>query len=212
MKDLYHDEKSLPGYKCLGFSPDGKYLATGESDGNVRVRFPNSLMKTLQVSDIFLLQIWMISQRRVTNTFVHQKAVYALNFSPNGQYIVSCSHDDTVTIWRLRDGFSRVLTASDFHPLSVRLSLDGRYIASGGLKGSMVIWNVRTGNLVARWQGHDSLVASLAFTPDGKSLLSGSWSSEVIQWDTSFLSSLGVTSPPISCMMEISRLVSHMVC
>jgi WD40 repeat protein len=119
---------------------------------------------------------------------------------------------ETVIIWRLRDGFSRVLTASDFYPRSVRLSLDGRYIASGDYYGNILIWNVRTGNLVARWRGHSNLVASLVFTPDGKSLLSGSWDNQVIQWDVSFLSSLGMANPPISDMMEISRLIGHTVC
>jgi len=52
MKNLYHDEKSLPAYTCLGFSPHSKYLATGEIDDNVRVCFPIPLMKILQVSDI----------------------------------------------------------------------------------------------------------------------------------------------------------------
>jgi hypothetical protein len=38
MKDLY--EKDLPGYRSIGFSPNGKYLGTGEDDGKVRVCFP----------------------------------------------------------------------------------------------------------------------------------------------------------------------------
>jgi WD40 repeat protein len=83
MKDLYYDEKSLPPYMCLGFSPDSKFLATGEADGNVRVRFPIPPCVTAQ----YLLQVWIISQRRVRNTFRHWDIVSALNFSPNGQYL-----------------------------------------------------------------------------------------------------------------------------
>jgi len=115
-------------------------------------------------------------------------------------------------IWCLRDGSSRVLTNSVFYPRSVQLSLDGRYIASGGHYGNMMLWNVRTGNLVARWRGHSSLVASLAFTTDGKGLLSASWDSQIMPWDISFLGSLGMAYPPISGIMEISRLIGHKVC
>jgi len=167
-------------------------------------------MKILQVSDIFL-QVWTISQTRVRNILRHQHAVSALNFSPNGRYIVSCSYDKKVIIWRLRDGSSRVLISYEVYTFSVRFSLDGRYIASGNSDGELLIWNVRTGKLVARWWGHSSLVSSLVFTPDGKRLLSGSWDNEVKQWDVSSLSSLGMTDRPTPGMMEISRLIGHMV-
>src|SRR5258708_2617665 len=103
-------------------------------------------MKNFQVSDI-LLQIWSLSQRRIRNTFKHQNIVLSLNFSPNGQCIVSCSYDDKVTIWRLRDGSSRVLTPYKLYPFSVRFSLDGRYVASGDGVGKLLIWNVQTGKL-----------------------------------------------------------------
>jgi len=184
-----------------------KYLATGEEDGNVRVCF-NSPDK---VPSGLLFQIWIISQRRVRNTLKHRHNVHALNFSPNGRCIVTCSSDKTVIIWRLRDRSSRVLTASKIYPWSVRFSLDGRYIASGDSLGGIQIWNVRTEEMVASWLGHSHVVACLVFTPDGKGLLSGSWDKQVIHWDISTLTSLGMADPPISGMMEISRFIGHAV-
>ena len=38
MKDLYKSgSDKAPAFLCLGFSPDGKYFATGELDGEVKV-------------------------------------------------------------------------------------------------------------------------------------------------------------------------------
>ena len=210
MKNPYHVEKSLPSYRCLAFSPNSKYLATGGERGDVQECFSNSFGEN---PDIFFLQIWTISQTRLRNTFRHRHNVYSLNFSPNGRFIVTCSFGRTVILWRLRDGSSRVLNSSEFYPFSVRFSLDGRYVASGDTVGKMLIWSVFTGKLVARWQGHSNLITSLAFTPDGKGLLSGSWDKQVIQWDVSSLSSLGIgmANSPIPGMVEVSRLIGHTV-
>ena len=43
MRDLYKSGDDKVPYRCLGFSPDGKFLATGQSDGDVKVGFPNQV-------------------------------------------------------------------------------------------------------------------------------------------------------------------------
>jgi len=167
--------------------------------------------RCLQRPNIFLLQIWIISQKRVRNTFGHRDIVTALNFSPNGQCLVTCSFDRGIKIWRLRDGSSRVLFIFGVYPWSVRCSLDGRYIASGCYSGHNLIWNMRTGKVVKKWRGVLGPVTSLVFTPDSKGLLSGSWDKQVTHWDVASLRSLGNSDPLNSDIMEISRLSGHKV-
>jgi len=184
------------------FLPQGKTMATY---GYV-FRF-----RCLKQPNTFLLQIWIISQKRVRNTFRHRHIVTALNFSPSGQCLVTCTFDRNVRIWRLRDGSSRVLSNFGLYPWSVRCSLDGLYIASGCKYGHILIWNMRTGKLVKEWQGHFWIVESLVFTPDGKGLLSGSWDKQVTHWDVSSLRSLGNSDALSSDIMEISSFIGHKV-
>jgi len=169
--------------------------------------------RCVQQPNILLLQIWIISQKRVRNTFRHRDTVRALNFSPNGQCLVTCSFYD-VRMWMLRDGSSRVLSTFGVYPSSwsVRCSLDGRYIASGCNYGDILIWNMRTGKVVKKWRRHPGVVNSLAFTPDGKGLLSASYNDkQVIHWDVALLRSLGNSDSLSSDIVEISCFLGHKV-
>ena len=64
-----------------------------------------------------------------------------------------------------------------FHP-------DGKRLASAGRDRSIWLWDLASGQEVARLEGHANYVFSLAFSPDGSSLASGSGDGTVRVWDT----------------------------
>ena len=123
----------------------------------------------------------------------HKFEVNSIAFSPNGRSLVSASDDQSVRIWNIRGGSSKVLpVAPGLVPsffFSVSLSPNGLFVAASNLDGSLWIWDSRTHKLVATWQGHGSDVYCTEFTPDGKGLMSGSEDQTVKYWD---VSSLGI--------------------
>ena len=169
--------------RSVCFSPDGKYLATGAEDKQIR--------------------IWNIAKKQIRNIFDgHQQEIYSLDFSLDGRVIVSGSGDKTARIWDMIDGTSKVLAINDPDSLnndagvtSVAISPDGRYVAAGSLDTVVRIWDVASGMLVERLRGHRDSVYSVAFTPDGKGLVSGSLDKTLKYWDVSGLGP-GSTSGP----------------
>ena len=101
MKDLFEsgDDKMPSYYWCLDFSADKKFLATGQEGGDVKVSF---VKQAISPSATQPLQIWIVTERRVRNTFKHDRTVHSLHFSPNVQSIAI----GDVVVRRLRDGFS----------------------------------------------------------------------------------------------------------
>ena len=59
------------------------------------------------------------------------------------------------------------------------------------------VWDLRTGHLLERFEGHENSVYSVAFSPDGLSIISGSLDQTLRIWDLS-PETLSILSSPVS--------------
>jgi WD40 repeat protein len=150
----------------VAFSPNGKVLAAGTAEGQIR--------------------LWRVTDGQPLLTCEgHLGAVWSVAFSPDGRLLAGGSTDGTVRLWEVPTGQSLQTLAGHTHQVwSVAFSPDGRLLASGSTDGTVRLWEVRdTGQSLQTLAGHTHLVRSVAFSPDGRLLASGSFDQTVRLWE-----------------------------
>ena len=115
----------------------------------------------------------------------HESEVRSVAFSPDGQYVVTGSDDNTVRLWSKESG--ELLRTMNGHTsrvvvLSVSFSPDGQSVVSGSLDETVRLWSVESGELLQTMEEHTSVVTSVCFSPDGQSVVSGSYDNMVRLW------------------------------
>jgi WD40 repeat protein len=101
-------------------------------------------------------------------------------FSPDGEAVALAKHD-LVLVWRISDS---TLVESYEVPegtSQVAFSPDGSLLANGA--GSVIqLWRRTDGELLQTLSGHSDVITGLAFSADGRFLVSGSWDGTVRSW------------------------------
>ena len=112
----------------------------------------------------------------------------SIQFSPDGKLLVVATwrKEKTVTVWELDRGKKVGRVTVPAWTWEVYLLPDGKTIlATSGLGMMFGTWDIATGRGLSPIAGHESPVRHVAFTPDGKTLLTASTDPEerVTAWD-----------------------------
>lgn len=151
---------------AISYSPDGQQIITTADDGKIK--------------------LWDVKSGFCVVTFTeHSAAVTACEFTQRGRVLFTASLDGSVRAWDLiRYRNFKTFTATSRIPFS-SLAVDpsGEVICAGSLDSFEIqIWSVQTGQLLDQLSGHEGPVATLAFTQNGGTLISGSWDHTVRIW------------------------------
>jgi WD40 repeat protein len=181
------------GFKSIGFSPDGNWLATlGAQAVQVRDTKNWSVVKNLEGTAMLVsfspdgrylaaagaadLRVWDLadwSQRTLTNgPFDFSN----LAFTPDGKRIVCCAggYGDArpIQLWEFAKGTQTSLGDNPY-TTSLEVSPDGKWLAAGNWDGQICLWDLPAKKLEQKFRAHRGLVFTLAFSPDGKLLATG---------------------------------------
>jgi WD40 repeat protein len=163
LSDL-HEENGV-----ICFSPDGKSLAVPQMDRDPAAR---RILPKVTLLDV------ATGKERLHLEF--KGGVATLAFSPDGTILAVRAAGSGTELWDLAMG--KLLRTLKEQATSLAFSRNGKVLAIGG-KDQIVLWNVETGAELGKLETKMDFVMSLAFTPDGQTLFSGSQHGKVRIWD-----------------------------
>merc|ERR1719265_1528269 len=116
----------------------------------------------------------------------HSLFVEAANFSPNNDYVVTGSADETAIIWELStgkmlkrlEGHSGIVFAANFSP-------NNDYVVTGSKDKKAIIWELGTGKILKTLEGHSDTVKAANFSPNNDYVVTGSFDEKAIIWKVS---------------------------
>ena len=134
------------------FSPNGKYLVTGDASGRV--------------------EIVEIESQTVVGTYEARSVINDVDVRKNNDQIAVTRDDGKITLLEMNGERKYDLQASG-RLMVASFSPDGKYIASGSIAGVVTLWNINEGGTPISKPRHRGAVLTLTFSPDSRYLVTG---------------------------------------
>jgi WD40 repeat protein/serine/threonine protein kinase len=172
---------------CL--SPDGRRIASASGGSPASDKSPGQISVWDAITGVELLTI-----------SAHTLGVTCLGFSPDGQLLVSGSHDQTVRLWDANTGEPiRVLRGHSQRVGYVGFAVGGTRVVSASDDDVVKIWNVDFGGTLHTLTGDRVACVS----PDGSKLATSGRHTTITLWDIE-------TGKLLSKMKELTTFVTDM--
>ncbi|HLY26749.1 MAG TPA: hypothetical protein VKQ72_10445, partial [Aggregatilineales bacterium] len=151
---------------CVGFNPDGHFLASGDVLGNA--------------------WMWELTTGKGQKVAEHDDEISSVAFDPHGEKLFTASRDTTAARWDRP--FAAQITFDDRRlnrswGRSAAFSPDGTSVVRGTDNGCLTLWDTQTGALTCVLEGHTRPILSVVYTPDGQHLVSGSLDGTTCLWN-----------------------------
>ncbi|MBN3962124.1 NB-ARC domain-containing protein [Nostoc sp. NMS8] len=201
--------ETFGGVFSVTFSPSGKLLATGDTNGEIRlydvvdgqqlltceghtgwvwsVAFSHDGQILASGSNDQTVKLWDTSTGQCLKTLQgHNAGVKSVAFSADSRILVSGSEDQTIKLWDINiQSCLRTLQGHTGGIQSVAFSVDSQLLASSSEDQTIKVWDVSTGQCLQTLQEHTRQVYSIAFSPNSHIIISGCHDQTIKVWDVS---------------------------
>ena len=207
--------------KAVGFSPNGRYLLTGDESARI--------------------WLWDVKTGKKIREFPrdrgHTRGIQSFAFTKDGKRFASVGGDDVIKIWNLSGGHPKFTIKGNganfygaaflpsgalvtgtlaegmrmYEPkkfaLAAKMSVGGGQGANGiavnragtfavtaGRDGRNIVWNLKTRKQVGSIKAHNDWVYNVAFSPNGRVAVSSSADTKVVVWDVKTFKKLATIS------------------